>query len=182
VLFFCRLQSSFSFTALIGGCRQHQQQEQQRQPMIQQRQELRTLRMVGDLFLDISTTVRTKDFHDKSGENIVDKNGNLFVVGGVVRICASGLKAFQTNSKGFGRYNAEKEFVPDSGADAGAKKCLELPEGLRGVVTKVYDERVISANLPIQVKFASGAHADEGYDAPTTFLMHFAPEEVECVL
>jgi hypothetical protein len=40
---------------------------------------------------------------------------------------------------------------------------------------------VISANFPVQVKFQPGEHVEEGYDAPMPFLMHFLPEELECI-
>jgi hypothetical protein len=138
-----------------------------------------SLFMAEDLFADIAVTVRTSDFHTTSGETVVDKNGKEFTVGSVIRVCVEGLKAYQINPKGQGAYGDDKKFVPDV-SDA-AKKFLLLPVGLRGTVTKVYDENVISANLPIQVKFSPGTNLEEGYDPPTALLMHFMAHEVECV-
>lgn len=135
--------------------------------------------MAEDLFADIAVTVRTSDFHDTFGETAVDKNGKEFTVGCVVRVCKDGLKAFQINVKGQGAYDDDKNFVPDVSDER--KKCLVLPSGLRGTVTKVYDENVVSANYPIQVKFTPGTNTEEGYDIPTALLMHFMPQELECV-
>lgn len=134
--------------------------------------------MAEDLFADIAVTVKTSDFYSTFGEKVVDKNGKEFELGSVVRVCVDGLKAFQISSKGQGRY-VDKIFVADV-SDA-SNKYLVLPAGLRGTVTKVYDENVISANLPIQVKFNPGTNMEEGYDPPTAFLMHFMAHELECV-
>jgi hypothetical protein len=107
-----------------------------------------------------------------------DRNGKEFRVGGIVRVTESGLKAYQVVPKARGSYDAStKAFVPDANA-----KYLVLPVGLRGAVTKVYDVEEISANFPIQVRFAPGENSDEeGYDPPVAFLMHFLPDEIECV-
>jgi hypothetical protein len=139
--------------------------------------------MVGDLIADMAVTVGSPDYHTSGivvGDKVLDKNGKEFTVGCVVRVCSDGLKAFQINAKGQGSFDGDKKFVPDV-SDSGKKKFLLLPIGLRGTVTKVYDESIVSANLPIQVKFVSGEHTEEGYDTPSTFLMHFTPTEVECI-
>lgn len=99
------------------------------------------------------------------------------MVDSIVRVAVPGLKAYQVNKSGFGTYDSNKSFVYDAGL-----KYLILPEGLRGKVTRVYDENVIAANFPILVKFTPGEHcSEEGYDVPVPFTMHFLPEEVECV-
>jgi hypothetical protein len=138
------------------------------------------LSMVGDLFTDMAVTVGSPDYHIAGktavGDVVLDKNGKEFTKGGVVRVCVDGLKAFQINAKGQGTFDAKKAFVLDA-----TKKFLVLPIGLRGTIMRVYDESVVSANLPIQVKFVNGEHTEEGYDTPTSFLMHFMPNEVECV-
>lgn len=136
--------------------------------------------MTEDLFADIAVTVRTSDFHSSAaGDVLVDKNGKEISVACVVRVCVDGLKAYQINAKGQGMFDEKKIFVPD--VSDSKKKCLALPMGLRGTVTKVYDENVVSANLPIQVKFTPGMNTEEGFDVPTALLMHFTAEEVECV-
>ncbi|GKY94256.1 hypothetical protein MPSEU_000391400 [Mayamaea pseudoterrestris] len=106
-----------------------------------------------------------------------DKNGKDIAIDSLVRVAAPGLKAFQVNKNGFGSYNDQKVFVPNS-----ETPYLLIPEGLRGRVIRVYDENLIGANFPILVKFVPGEEcAEDGYDAPVPFTMHFLPEEVECV-
>lgn len=111
----------------------------------------------------------------KLPEKQYDKNGKEFAEGQMVRICKEGLKAYQVSPKAKGSFDASK-FVPDS-----SLPYLILPVGLRGVVTKVYDTESISANFPIRVKFEPDVLTEEGFSAPVTFLMHFAPLEVEIV-
>jgi hypothetical protein len=139
----------------------------------------------NDLFADISVPIRTDGVHASviptiKGSQVVDQKGNEFKVDSVVRVAIDGLKAYHINSKGQGSYNDKKEFIPDKSDSK--KKCLLLPNGLRGIVKKVYDEDVISSNLPILVLFTPGDNVEEGYDAPTKFLMHFTPFEVEVVV
>jgi hypothetical protein len=139
----------------------------------------------NDLFADVSVPIRTDGVHTSvlptlKGHQVLDQKGNEFHVDSIVRVSIDGLKAYHVNSKGQGSYNDQKEFVPDTSDSK--KKNLLLPVGLRGIVKKVYDEDVISSNLPILVLFTPGEHADEGYDAPTKFLMHFTPFEIEVVV
>lgn len=106
-----------------------------------------------------------------------DINGKDIKKDSVVRVTVPGLKACHVNPKsGFGSYNDKKEFVYNT-----EMSHLLIPQGLTGVVTRVYDMDVIGANFPILVKFTPGEHTEGGYDAPVAFLMHFLPEEVECV-
>ena len=110
------------------------------------------------------------------GVTIPDGHGNEIHVGSVVRVVAHDLKAYQVSPKGFGHY--KEKFVP--APPNSDKKNLVVPWELQGEVTKIYNGE-ISANLPIQVKFEPGQHVDQ-YDPPVAFLMHFMPEEVECVV
>lgn len=142
---------------------------------------IKPLAVADDLFVDSAETVRAGDFHvPGADDNVQDPNGVEFTVGAVVRVCVEGLKTFQIGPKGLGYYDDDKNFV--STAEAKTEKgSLKLPVGLRGTVTKVYDEREISANYPIQVKFEPGSNTEEGYDSPVVFAMHFLPNELECV-
>ena len=137
----------------------------------------------GDLFIDTAApTLRAGDFHvPGASDNVQDANGNEFTVGAVVRVCVEGLKTFQISPKGLGYYDDEKNFVLETVEPDTEKGSLKLPIGLRGTVTKVYDEREISANYPVQVKFEPSVNTEEGYDPPVVFLMHFMAHELECV-
>jgi hypothetical protein len=111
-----------------------------------------------------------------------DSCGKEITLGAVVRVSTEGLFFFQIAPKAQGSYDEEKQFVPLAPEEATtATTNLILPVGLRGIVTKVYDMDVISANYPVQVKFQPGVNVEEGYEAPVRFLMHFLPEELECV-
>ena len=138
--------------------------------------------VTDDLFVDSGETVRAGDFHiPGADDNVLDPNGKEFTVGAVVRVCVEGTKTFQIPAKGCGSYDDDKKFVPQKEEPKKEKKSLKLPVGLRGTVAKVYDEREISANYPIQVKFEPGKNTEEGYDSPVGFLMHFMAHELECV-
>jgi hypothetical protein len=116
---------------------------------------------------------------------VKDKSGNVFQVGGIVRIVRENLKAYQVPPKGYGSFDSDKKFVPilseNDAPPSRSKKNLVLPVGMRGTITKIYERKDISANLPVQVKFTPGENLDEGYDPPVPFSMHFQPMEVECV-
>lgn len=111
-------------------------------------------------------------------EPVLDATGQTVTVGDVVRVAVEGLEAYQISPKAKGSFNEKKELVPDT-SDPIGRRCLKLPVGLRGVVTKLYDVDEVSANFPIQVKFQPGINTEEGYDAPAAFLMHFESHEVE---
>ena len=141
-----------------------------------------------DLFEDVSETVRISESAVKEPTTetdvpatLVDNNGNEFQVGGVVRVCAKDLRQFQIPPKGAGRYNDSKEFVPDE-SKSDKRSNLTLPVGLRGTITKLYQQAELSANYPLQVAFAPGQHVEEGYDPPVAFTMHFMATEVECIV
>ena len=110
----------------------------------------------------------------------IDGNGKDFVVGAVVRVCKP-RKAFQVSKKGRGKFDEDKNFVPLSQEGGRDGNCLNVPPGLRGEVTRVYNTADISSNFPITVKFLKGEHTDEGYDPPVAFKMHFGSLEVEVV-
>jgi hypothetical protein len=109
-----------------------------------------------------------------------DANGKVISLGIIVRVAREGLKAYQVPPKGKGSFDSDKKFVPMPADSLRGFRSLKLPVGIRGVVTKVYDERQIGANFPIQVKFVPGQNTDEGYDPPVSFLMHFLADEIEC--
>lgn len=106
----------------------------------------------------------------------------MISVGIIVRVAKEGLKAYQVPPKGKGSFDRDdKKFVPIPEDAPRGMRNLQLPVGIRGVVTKVYGEQqIISANFPIQVKFVPGENTDEGYDPPVPFLMHFLSNEIEC--
>ena len=137
----------------------------------------------GDLFVDTAApTVRAGDFHvPGASDNVQDPNGKEFTAGAVVRVCVEGLKTFQISPKGLGYYDDDKNFVLETVEPETEKGSLKLPVGLRGTITKVYDDREISANYPVQVKFEPGVNTEEGYDPPVVFAMHFMAHELECV-
>lgn len=115
------------------------------------------------------------------GFTIADHKGNAIGVGSIVRVIAKDLKAYQVSPKGFGKFDDSGKFVPAPQGGARGTKNLVIPVGLVGIVTKVYDEDDVSANFPIQAKFVPGAPFVEKYDPTVPFLMHFLPEELECV-
>lgn len=115
---------------------------------------------------------------------LVDRHGNEFQVGGVVRVCAENIRQFQIPPTGAGQYNESKKFVPESSTSDpnNNKSSLILPVGLRGTIVKLYQKANLSANYPIQVAFAPGKQVEEGYDPPVKFSMHFAASELECIV
>ncbi|KAL7581215.1 hypothetical protein ACA910_005998 [Epithemia clementina (nom. ined.)] len=146
-----------------------QQQLQGRTQTQQSRNSSTSIRLSWSEFYSEPTTTKTS--------GLVDDNGKEFVVGGIARVAVAKIKAYQVSQLGRGRYDeSSKAFVADE-----KLKYLILPVGLRGTITKTYDVDEISANFPIQVKFVPEEHTDEGYSAPVPFVMHFRPDEVECV-
>ena len=116
----------------------------------------------------------------KADVTLKDQTGNVFVVGGIIRVAKDNVKAYQVSTDGYGAFNDDKQFVKASEDSPRSSKNLVLPVGIRGVITKVYDTTEISSNFPIQVKFTPGENVDEGYDPPVPFTMHFSPREIEC--
>jgi hypothetical protein len=119
---------------------------------------------------------------DATGPTVqLDAKGKEVEVGTIVRVVVNHLKAYQVSLPGYGSYGPDKKFVAAPPGGTRGTKNLLLPIGIRGVVTKVYNVDDVSANHPIQVKFFPGKHVDEGFDPPVPFIMHFSPEEIECV-
>eukprot|EP00560_Eucampia_antarctica_P001027 CAMPEP_0197841250 /NCGR_PEP_ID=MMETSP1437-20131217/46069_1 /TAXON_ID=49252 ORGANISM="Eucampia antarctica, Strain CCMP1452" /NCGR_SAMPLE_ID=MMETSP1437 /ASSEMBLY_ACC=CAM_ASM_001096 /LENGTH=170 /DNA_ID=CAMNT_0043450975 /DNA_START=388 /DNA_END=900 /DNA_ORIENTATION=- len=121
---------------------------------------------------------------DKDGEvaTLLDRNDVEFEVGCIVRVNSSNYKAHHVSKKGFGYFNEDKEFVLSLDVAERGKKCLSIPEGLRGAVTRVYDINTLGTNFPIRVKFIKGENDEEGYASPLTFTMHFEKNEVDVVV
>jgi hypothetical protein len=124
----------------------------------------------------------TSSAQDEEDAKVLDAQGKEVTVGAVARVCVEGLQAFQISPKGRGRFDDDKNFVPNTDKDTPmGLKYLAVPVGMRGVVNKIYIESEVSANFPIQLKFVPGIHTEEGYDTPQAFLMHFESREVELV-
>jgi hypothetical protein len=117
---------------------------------------------------------------ENTEHTLEDANGKVISVGIIVRVAKEGLKACQVPLKGKGSFDSDKKFVPMPKDSPRGLRSLKIPVGIRGVVTKVYDERQIGANFPVQVKFVPGENIEEGYDSPVPFLMHFLANEIEC--
>lgn len=121
-----------------------------------------------------------KDTTNANEEFIVqDGNGKEITLGASVRVCVPGLQHFQIAPRGRGWYNEAKEFVLDETDTPAGLKHFALPVGLRGTVIKIFDEREVSANFPVVVKFVPGMQTEEGYDPPVMFSMHLSPTEIE---
>jgi hypothetical protein len=137
------------------------------------------------LIADI-TSDASDDRKQAAADAIVDASGKPVAAGNVVRVCVDGLKAYQISQAGQGSFHpVTKAFVPvDVETDTlpKGKRGLMIPVGLRGVVTKVYQEDdAVSANIPIQVKFVPGQYLEEELDSPAPFVMHFLSHEVQIV-
>ena len=104
-----------------------------------------------------------------------DKNGKEFEVGQKIRVRREGIKAHQVPSNATGIFDGTVFKADDS------LPYLIVPAGLCGVVTKVIDTQVLSANFPIRVRFEPDEISGEGFRAPASFVMHFGPQEVEIV-
>jgi hypothetical protein len=164
IILCCNKALAFSRPPFVSTCRQHSIVSQSSLSMIG-----------GALFSEPVKTLVSKT------DEVFDKNGKRIVVGDVVRITVDGLKQFQIPTKGFGSFDSQKNFVKDESTDKSIKKYFALPIGLRGVVIKVYNIDEVSANFPVQVRFESGKHIEEGYDPPSPFTMHFMTNEIECL-
>jgi hypothetical protein len=129
--------------------------------------------------LPMMNALLAEEGRDKDTIIVTDKNGKEILEGTIVRVSRA-TKAFQVPSSARGEFNENKEFVPS--VDGEASKYLVVPEGMCGVVTKVYVQANLSANFKVQVKFTPGEDCNkEGFDPPVVFQMHFSSKEVECV-
>jgi hypothetical protein len=128
------------------------------------------LHMDSEFFTDATETPETV----AETPELKDKNEKVFEKGALVRVCVEGVKAFQVPKKGQGTFDADKNFVL-------GEKFLLLPVGMRGTITKIYNQDEVSANFPVQVKFQPGTNLEEGYDAPVAFMMHMETYEIEVI-
>ncbi len=128
--------------------------------------------MVSDQIVSSGTT-----------QKITDSNGVEFTEGCTIQICSE-VKAYQVPKKGFGSFDAESnKFIPLDGVDDAARvdRCLVIPKGMRGKITKVYDMSEYDASLPLIAKFQDGEGFGGSFEPPMTFLMHFDTFEIEVV-
>jgi hypothetical protein len=144
-----------------------------------------------------NNTVRTGiiDDDESIGERRNDDQMFPFAVGDTVRVVVPDLRGYQIPAKGRGRYeptatasttnHQQLVFVPDP-----SLPYLILPIGLQGIVEKVFDNSVLSANLPIRVSFITADNDDDdNHDdnsdttpqPPVNFQMHFAVSELALV-
>lgn len=116
---------------------------------------------------------------------LMDVNNVEFTQGCTVQTTKE-IKAFHVGKKGSGKYNSNK-FDPIDWEKEGddvprEKRCLVMPKGFRGVVTRVYDVNEFDSSLPILVKFVAGDSLGGEYEPPVTFSMHLEESEVEVVV
>mmetsp|Transcript_23002 Transcript_23002/g.35476 ORF Transcript_23002/g.35476 Transcript_23002/m.35476 type:complete len:189 (+) Transcript_23002:136-702(+) len=112
---------------------------------------------------------------------LYDPNGKEFVEGSVVRVIKS-LKAYHVPPKLFGGFDeVTKVFIPGPEVGNRGSKCLVVPVGMRGRVIRVYDVEDLGPAHPVVVIFEPGENADEGYETPLQFKMHFDTFELEVV-
>lgn len=128
-----------------------------------------------------TSCLKMTDIVDQSSSKIVDKNSIAFVEGCTIQTTKS-IKAFQVAASGRGSFDGST-FVPLEETDdtPRADKCLIMPVGFRGTVTRVYDVDEFDAIHPIIAKFMKGDAMGGEFEPPFTFLMHFDENEVEVV-
>ena len=128
-----------------------------------------------------TSCLKMTDIVDQSSSKIVDKNSIAFVEGCTIQTTKS-IKAFQVAASGRGSFDGST-FVPLEETDDTPRndKCLIMPVGFRGTVTRVYDVDEFDANHPIIAKFMKGDAMGGEFEPPITFLMHFDENEVEVV-
>ncbi|KAG7362760.1 hypothetical protein IV203_026120 [Nitzschia inconspicua] len=116
----------------------------------------------------------------KQSIQVLDKDGKEISEGAVVRITKT-TKAYQVPLNARGKFNDNKEFVPALNGEE--SKYMIVPEGMCGVVTKVYVQANLSANYKVLVKFTPGDECNKrGFDPPVQFQMHFSGKEVASLL
>ncbi|EED89275.1 predicted protein [Thalassiosira pseudonana CCMP1335] len=117
----------------------------------------------------------------------IDANNKVFTPGATVAIASTPhkLKAYQVPKAAFGTFSSSSgQFLPqDEGGITRDTSCLVLPEGLRGVVMRVYDVNEWDRTHPILIKFVAGLdrEGEGGFDVPKTFMMHFDADEIVVV-
>lgn len=118
---------------------------------------------------------------------LMDGNNVEFTQGCTVQTTRE-LKAYHVGKKGSGTYDDGNSFVPLDWEKEGEdgipreRRCLVMPKGFRGVVTRVYDVSEFDASLPVLVKFTAGDSLGGMFEPPVTFSMHLEENEVEVVV
>jgi hypothetical protein len=134
-----------------------------------------------DMALSMTTSplVAATSSEGLGGQKQVDQNGREFIPGCIVRLVRP-MKAFHVQK--FGKILENKVFVPLPDNEPPGSRYLELPLGLCGLVSQVYDVSNHDASQPIVVKFSPGMYCgEEGFNTPVPFTMHFESTEVEVV-
>jgi hypothetical protein len=131
------------------------------------------------LFMATSPLVTSASSEGLDRQKQLDQNGRELIPGCIVRLVKP-MKAFHVQKSG--KILENKVFVPSPDNEPPGTRCLELPLGLRGLVSQVYDVNNHDASQPIVVKFSPGLYCgEEGFDTPVSFTMHFESSEVEVV-
>jgi len=132
-----------------------------------------------------SSSLRMAEFYASTQTELADGNDVEFTQGCTVKI-KKGMKAYQVPRKGAGSFADDNSFVPlDWDTEGGVpriERCLVMPEGMRGVVSRVYDLDEFDASQPIVAKFVADDAAGGDYASPVTFFMHFDTHELEVVV
>ena len=141
-----------------------------------------------------STSLRMIDFigggSGQSGQSgsqtkITDQNDAEFEVGNIIQTRKE-LKAYHVGNKGYGRFGDDGTFEPldleKTELLSRSDKCLVIPIGFRGVVTRVYNTEHYDASQPIVAKFFAGDRKGGKFAPPLDMTMHFVTNEVEVVL
>ena len=117
----------------------------------------------------------------------VDANGKTFSPGVTVAIAPNTkVTAYHVPKAAYGSFDPNtREFIPaeESNLSRGTR-CLILPEGMRGEVTKVYNVNEWDRAHPILVEFKEGsdrAGIDGGFILPKSFSMHLSASEIVVV-
>ena len=118
----------------------------------------------------------------------VDVHGKIFSSGVTVSIAPNTkVTAYHVPKSAYGSFDPDtREFVPveESNLSRGTR-CLILPEGMRGEVTKVYNVNEWDRAHPILVQFKEGSDRvggiDNGFILPKSFSMHLSANEIVVV-
>jgi len=134
---------------------------------------------MSDFFADATPQHKIEEAKEQ-----VDANGKVFSPGLTVAVSSKhSIKAYHVPKAAFGSFDADsRAFVPqDESNVTRGTSCLILPEGLRGVVEKIYNTNEWDRAHPILVKFEAGVdrEGEGGFDVPNRFIMHFDADEIE---
>lgn len=131
---------------------------------------------------------------DSDTYTLTDSNNNEFKIGSIVQLTQP-IQAYHVPAKAFGSFDDQhplspttQTFLPLTNVDnvERKEKCLKLPIGFKGIVTRVYNIHDLDASLPIVVKFVQeGVDVGGGVNecqVPATFTMHFETYELLVVM